>query len=682
MRVFCREHEKGFFAPRQNPIKCHNRGHILGELNFTGDQRSPAELQWQYCCNCEHFCPISANGESLEHCPVCTRRTTLLYVCDRCFTISYESNTPLDTKNFTLTSEGVPQPACPGCLQTSSAEVRDHVCDDLGTSFTTALTTCPICRERLDIGPSFPNLASQFLRKTKATNKSNVTFDYDTGLFVEIEDGEFVVVPDPSEPNRVMVVPRLAQFSDPREFYEIYQDYYHHRAEIRAGEVFIHEPALGERADGGWTFKSQGLLEVVDDHPKRRAHKVPIGEAPRQTPVASAMARAGRPITSARAADAAMPPAKSAEPAITPARAAEPAMPPAKAAQPAITPVRTAEPAIPPAKAAQPGTTLARAAEPAIPPAKAAQPAISPGEIETEAPPSVAAASKFEPSGGVCQHCGSAIEDKYAFCWNCGKPMQSTKQIETKRPKNPSRRLIIDMNDVPDLPPLDEDQRPTSFSAPLPHEQKRLKRGNGSGLKLTLILMVAGVALVSGMVGMWWMRPSSQITTAALAAQTVQATSQSAQDYVPTVAVSTTPVETPLPTTLAAGAADEELRDLRQRSTKATAADRRTLMRDIARLEREYPNDYRFPYERAKLSAVAPDEKSRDAAFQALFTAAQRAIKAGKSGEMLHGLETDRFRDFRKLMRGRVEWAQLVQSLKNRDATLLATNAHSTMALE
>lgn len=621
MKVFCREHEKGFFAPRQNPVKCDNRGHILGEINFAGDQRSPAELHWQYCCNCEHFCPISENGESLEHCPVCTRRTSQMYVCDRCFTISFESNTPLETKNFTLTSDGVPRPACPGCLQTSSGEVREHACDELGTSFTTALATCPICRERLDIGPSFPNLVSQFLRKTKATNKSNVTFDYDTGLFVEIEDGEFVIVPDASDHSRVMVVPRLAQFSDPREFYEIYQDYYHSRTELRAGEVFIHEPALGERTDGGWTFRSQGLLEVVDDRPKRRTRKVRFSEGHQATPAV------------------------------------------------AVPPAPVAEPVIPPAPVAEPVTPPARAAEPAIPPA----------EIETEAPPSVAAPPKIQPSGGTCQHCGSTIEDKYAFCWNCGKPM-SPKHAETKRPKNPSRRLIIDMDDVPNLPPLEESPRAVSFSRELPRESKRLKRGNGSGLKLMLVLAVAGSALVSGMVGMWWLKRSPAVMTTALAAQSVSSTSQSAQDYVPTVAVSTTPVETPFPTKVATSSADDALRDLKQRTIKGTPADRRNVMREVARLEREYPNDYRFPYERARLSA--PDAKSRDAAFPALLIAAQKAIKAGKSAEMLNALETDKSRDFRTLARGHAEWSQIIQSLKNRDAALLATNTHSVQALE
>ena len=657
MKVFCREHEKGFFAPRQNPIKCNNRGHVLGELNFTGDKRSQAELHWQYCCNCEHFCPISENGESLESCPVCQRRTAQMYVCDRCFTISFEASTPLESKNFTLTSEGEPQPACPGCLQTSSGEVREHACDELGTGFTTALTTCPICRERLDIGPSFPNLVSQFLRKTKAANKSNVTFDYDTGLFVEIEDGEFVVVPDASEPNRIMVVPRLAEFSDPREFYEIYQDYYHHRAELRAGEVFIHEPALAERTDGGWAFKSRGMLEVVDDRPKPKTRKVRFSETPRQQEI--------RPT--------AIPPAMVAEPAIPPARTAEPGNLSGEKEK-----AWWDSPEYKDAKALR--QAPARAAESAIPPARAAEPAISPADIETEAPPSVVAPPKVESAGGVCQHCGSAIEDKYAFCWNCGKPMESTKPPERKRPRNPSRRLIIDMDDAPNLQPFDESNRPAAFSGDLPGEQKGLKRGNGSGLKLMLVLIVAGTALVSGMVGMWWLKRAPQVTAATLAAQTAISTSQSAQEYVPTVAVSNTPVESPPPAS--AVSADDELRDLRQRQAKGSASERRNVMRDVTRLEREFPNDYRFPYERAKLSAAATDAKSRDAAFQALFVAAQKAIKTGKAAEMLQGLETDKSRDFRTLARGHVEWVQIIQSLKNRDATLLAKNTHSAQALE
>lgn len=270
MRVFCPEHKRGFFAPRQNPIRCENRGHVLGELNFSGDDHSQVELQWQYCCNCEHFSPISAQGESLERCLACTRPASLLYVCDRCFTISFESNAPLQTKNFTLTSAGLPQPSCPGCLLQTSGEVREHFCDELRVSFTTALNSCPICGERLDVGPSFPSLVETYLRRTKARNKIAATFDFDSGLFMAVEDGEFMVVPNEAEPNQSFLLPRVTHFSRAREFYEIYQDYYHHRSELRSGVVFIHEPALVQPKHEGWEFQSAGLLEVVDDQPKAR----------------------------------------------------------------------------------------------------------------------------------------------------------------------------------------------------------------------------------------------------------------------------------------------------------------------------------------------------------------------------------------------------------------------------
>jgi len=162
MRVFCPEHKKGFFAPRQNPIKCENRGHLLGEIDFEGQATSPVDLQWQYCCNCEHFCPADFDQYGLQRCPVCTRRSSLIYVCDRCYVISFESNTPLQTKNFTLTGEGVPQPSCPGCLRPASADMREHACDAVNATFITGLNTCPICDERLDIAPAFPSLVANY----------------------------------------------------------------------------------------------------------------------------------------------------------------------------------------------------------------------------------------------------------------------------------------------------------------------------------------------------------------------------------------------------------------------------------------------------------------------------------------------------------------------------------------
>ena len=255
MRVFCPEHKRGFFAPRQSPIKCENRGHLLGAIDFEGQATSPVELQWQYCCNCEHFCPVDFDQYGLQRCPVCTRKSSLLYLCDRCYVISFESNTPLQTKNFTLTAEGVPQPSCPGCLRPASADLHEHTCDAVNASFITGLNTCPICEERLDIAPAFPSLVANYLKRTKAANKVNVTFDYETGAFVPVEDGEFVVVTNQDQP---VVLPRAPKFSTKRDFYEFYQDYYH-CPNPDAGDVQILQPAFVSRSGNGWTLVATGI---------------------------------------------------------------------------------------------------------------------------------------------------------------------------------------------------------------------------------------------------------------------------------------------------------------------------------------------------------------------------------------------------------------------------------------
>ena len=611
MRVFCPEHKKGFFAPRQNPIKCENRGHVLGELNFPGDGGAQTELQWQYCCNCEHFCPISTRGESLQRCPVCTRRASLLYICERCLTASFESNTPLKAKNFTLTAEGLPQPSCPGCLQTSSGEVREHFCDEIVASFTTALQSCPICQERLDVGPSFPSLVEAYLRKTKTANKLTVTFDYDSALFVPVEDGEFVIVPNEAERNQSFVLPRMTRFSGPREFYEFYQDYYHHRSELRPGALLIVEPALVEAKREGWRFQTPGLLEVVADQPKP-ARKIRPNEK--------------------------QPPAE---------------MPAAMTAPPPPPPEKT-----------------------------------KPADIETFAPeepaPAVATAND-QVSGRVCSHCDSVVEDRYSFCWHCGKPMNSNQRPNQVEAANAPRRMVIDMDDGSTAQRGSEEDQASIFSSEAPR-QRKLRRGN-SGLKL-MLLLVAAAGLVAAIGGTYHFRHSVSSLDASLTSQAMSAEPQSAPNTVPSVEVADKPGAD---STQGDGRAqnenerarpeDDALLKLRQKRTTATAADKGSVLREFAKAEKQYPTDYRFPYEHAKLAAAGPQTKSFDAAFKALFSAAERAIKAGKAQEMLQGLHTDKSGDFQKLSHGHSEWSQLVQALRNKDTKLLATNKSVAQAM-
>jgi hypothetical protein len=576
MRVFCPEHKRGFFAPRQSPIKCENRGHILGQIDFEGQATAPVELQWQYCCNCEHFCPVDFDQYGLQRCPVCTRRSSVIYLCDRCYIISFESNTPLQTKNFTLSAEGVPQPSCPGCLRPAAADVHEHTCDEVHATFITALNTCPICQERLDLAPAFPSLVANYLKRTKSANKVSVTFDYETGAFVPVEDGEFVVV---VTADQAFVLPRAPKFSAKRDFYEFYQDYYH-CPNPDAGDVQILQPAFVTRAANGWTLATTGLLEVIKEQPKKQ---------------------------------------------IVPTPAIQPAAQP-----PAAKPLDVQAP-------------------------------VAKHEEEVEPPP-VVTAKKQESHARACPECGSMIEDKYAFCWKCGSALNGG-----RKPGRTLSSAPVDLDD--ELTVQHEERRAAS---PFPWTTSRMTEhpssNRGSVLKL---LSIGGIALTLVSLGLFGLF-RSDTQTAAVTDTPPPPVAQSSQAPQQPVAVTTevsraAPAETTTQQVVANP--EDDLQKLREKRMSATPSNRSKIFQAFAKVEKQYPRDYRFPYERAKLAVkISP---ARTEAFKALTDAAEKAIHTGKANEMLSGLETDKSGDFSKLSQGRFEWARLVAALKRRDTTLL-----------
>ena len=596
MRVFCPEHKRGFFAPRQSPIKCENRGHLLGELDFEGQAKSPVEIQWQYCCNCEHFCPADFDQYGLQRCPVCTRRSSLLYLCDGCYVISFESNTPLQSKNFTLTADGAPQPSCPGCLRPASADLHEHTCDEVNASFVTGLSTCPICEERLDIAPAFPSLVAPYLKRTRSANKVNVTFDYESGAFVPVEDGEFVVITNTDDP---IVLPRATKFSTKRDFYEFYQDYYHCQ-NPDVGDVQIVKPALVAPSGNGWTLETTGVLEVVKEQPKKKV----------VAPVAPAV----------------QPPVGTRE---------EPATPPAPA------------PAPPPA---------------AAPPPVAATPVAT-------------ALRKEQPGARTCPDCGATIEAKYAFCWQCGSAMKSEKKSSKGESHNPGTLLQSAAHDLDDELTIQHEGRPsnsTMFSWTTPSTPQRpASTTRRSVLKLMAIGAVAFLLVSLGLFGLFRSNSdtvSATVTPPAPAAQPAQPV----QPATFTTEVSrAAPAET-LSQQLTQATPDDELKKLRERGESASGSERARVFKAFAKVEKQYPRDYRFPYERAKLAAKGAKKTSRNEAFKALNVAAEKAITTGKANEMLSGLETDKTGDFSELAQGRNEWTRLVAALKRKDTSLLS----------
>jgi len=487
--------------------------------------------------------------------------------------ISFESNPPLQTKNFTLTGEGVPQPWCPGCLRPASADLHEHTCDEVNASFITALNTCPICQERLDAVPAFPSVVATYLKRTKSANKVNVTFDYETGAFMPVEDGELVVV---TTADQAFVLPRAPKFSTKRDFYEFYQDYYH-CPNPDAGEVQIIQPAFVNRSGNGWTLVATGILEVISEQPKKK---------------------------------------------IVPAPPVQPSAP--------------------------------QAAPPQRP---AAQPPVMKREREEVEP--VAPAKKEEAHARACPGCGSLIEEKYAFCWKCGNALNGG-----SKPGRTFSSASLDLDD--ELTVQHEERRATN---PLPWTTRFSEHPSASRGSVLKLLSIGGVALLLLSLGLFGLlRSEPQAASATSTPQPVPQETQPQQQAAPV----TTEVSraAPTETTQQVNAnPEDELQKLREKRMAATPSNRSKIFQAFTKLERQYPRDYRFPYERAKLAVkVSP---ARTDAFKALTDAAEKAIHTGKANEMLTGLETDKTGDFSKLSQGRFEWARLVAALKKRDTTLL-----------
>ena len=573
MRVFCPEHKRGFFAPRQSPIKCENRDHLLGEFDFEGQGRAPVEIQWQYCCNCEHFCPVDFDQYALQRCPVCTRKSSLLYLCDRCHVISFESNTPLQIKNFTLTAEGAPQPSCPGCLRPASADLHEHTCDDLNASFVTGLSSCPVCNERLDVAPAFPSLVAQYLKRTKSANKLNVTFDYETGAFVPVEDGEFVVV---TNVDNAIVLPRTAKFASRRDFYEFYQDYYHCQ-NPDAGEVKIIQPAILTHVENGWSLETPGILEVVPEQPKKKITAPPVQ------------------------------------------------------------------------------ASVVRREEPAEP---------------------VVTAAKPQPVARPCPDCGLMVETKYAFCWKCGHAM------DTENKPRPSGRSKPDTMLSSAPPELEDDEltmhhepRPlnsTMFSWTNARTSHRHATPRGSVLKLLGIGAIAFVLVSLGLFGLLRSdAPTATATTTVTQPQTQPAQAPPQSTTFTTEVSRAAPAETTTQQATPIGP-DDELKKLRETRIAAKPSEQPKIFQAFVKVEMQYPRDYRFPYERAKLAVKGPKDSSHSEAFKALNVAAEKAINTGKANEMLSGLENDKVRDFSILSHGHSEWSRLVAALRRKDPSLLS----------
>jgi hypothetical protein len=280
-----------------------------------------------------------------------------------------------------------------------------------------------------------------------------------------------------------------------------------------------------------------------------------------------------------------------------------------------------------------------------------------------------------------CAACGALVESRYAFCWKCGNPLTSESKA-TRGNSNPPHGTLMSSASAIDDDELtvQHEMRPPSASL-FPWtgatQPEHPSSSRGSVLKLIGIGVVAFLLLSLGLLGLT--RSSSQVAAVTVPQSVVENTAPQQQQPVRTERAAPIPTATeaniaPSPS-ISISPEDELLARLRERRMTATNSERPKIFEAFAKIERKYPRDYRFPYERAKLAAKGSKSDSSDEAFKALSVAAERAISAGKASEMLSGLETDKAGDFHRLAQGRQEWTRLVAALKRKDTSLLLVKA-------
>lgn len=116
--------------------------------------------------------------------------------------------------------------------------------------------------------PEFPVAAETYLRRLNGVNRQSTVIrpDFQNGILVKDADGrgELLLIEDPHTPfdyQRLLVVPSVSEFQMRQDFYNYYDSYYE-CDQPGAGPIWILNPAIVEKVNGGWRLTEKGRLEV------------------------------------------------------------------------------------------------------------------------------------------------------------------------------------------------------------------------------------------------------------------------------------------------------------------------------------------------------------------------------------------------------------------------------------
>lgn len=332
-----------------------------------------------------------------------------------------------------------------------------------------------------------------------------------------------------------------------------------------------------------------------------------------------------------------------------------------------------------------------------------------------------------------CQGCGELVESKWTFCTNCGKgllaetttaqPLPSEAAEFHEIPAGPTPvipapqtmpapaieqrlgkvapqewyaapDLFEDTDEITATPiPLRDSIPKTTIAVPIAPAHRQ--SGNGKAPPtLTMLasygesgtnaspewqrhhLLLVGLLLLVFFGGLgfgswyWWTHRASAAQSSPQAESPVAPAAADSSSSAS--AVSSGATSAGHPTT--SGGAEEEWKRLREKRIAAKPAEANQIIASLDQAEKKYPHDYRFPYERAKLSVKGIT--SHHEAFGALGLAGEKAIDNGKAQEMLDSLKADQDGDFYKLARGHREWQTIMQALSNKDKKSLGGLSH------
>lgn len=257
IRVYCPVHKVGFTAAGAT-IECSSQKHTLA-------RSFPHDSFWEYCCDCQHYWPLdAARGNTASgECPACERQIVRRFICQDCQVISVESDDPGRRKAFSISPQGVPNPACPGCLSRSFSAGLDHDCADFGALFVTQRPACPFCDEALELPPNFPCSVADYVEKLRVPT-TVLQFEPESNALTQSASGHYILIEKVRGYALPIVIPKATKLSSKQDYYNTYYELFN-CDNPATGEVVVLSPAIVEKTESGWQLREAGFIDIKPD---------------------------------------------------------------------------------------------------------------------------------------------------------------------------------------------------------------------------------------------------------------------------------------------------------------------------------------------------------------------------------------------------------------------------------